>query len=105
MSRDLEHNLRALEILFTLAFNKARQNDQSNAFKIYEKNYEKIIQVRFTVLISFKIIAFKSYYQKVFLQINNLLFNYFSTSFPSRLDETSDSSSIMTQSPAPARRT
>lgn len=53
MSRDLEHNLRALEILFTLAFNKARQNDQSNAFKIYEKNYEKIIQVRFTVLISF----------------------------------------------------
>jgi hypothetical protein len=35
-----------LEILFTLAFNKARQNDQSNAYKIYEKNYEKIIQVR-----------------------------------------------------------
>lgn len=47
MSRDLEHNLRALEILFTLAFNKARQNEQSNAFKVYEKNYEKIIQVSF----------------------------------------------------------
>lgn len=46
MSRDLEHNLRSLEILFTLAFNKARQNEQSNAFKMYEKNYEKIIQVR-----------------------------------------------------------
>lgn len=47
MSRDLEHNLRSLEILFTLAFNKARQNEQSNAFKVYEKNYEKIIQVKF----------------------------------------------------------
>jgi len=46
MSRDLEHNLRCLEILFTIAFNKARQHHQSNAFKIYEKNYEKMIQVR-----------------------------------------------------------
>lgn len=46
MSRDLEHNLRALEILFTLAFNKARQNQQANAYKIYEKNYEKMIQAR-----------------------------------------------------------
>jgi alpha-mannosidase len=45
MSRDLEHNLRSLEILFTLAFNKARQHNLANAFKVYEKNYEKIIQV------------------------------------------------------------
>jgi alpha-mannosidase len=45
MSRDLEHNLRSLEILFTLAFNKARQRNLSNAFKVDEKNYEKIIQV------------------------------------------------------------
>ncbi|CAO1425015.1 unnamed protein product [Diamesa hyperborea] len=46
MSRDLEHNLRCLEILFTLAFNKARQHHHSNAFKIYEKNYEKMILAR-----------------------------------------------------------
>ncbi|KAG5673606.1 hypothetical protein PVAND_003637 [Polypedilum vanderplanki] len=46
MSRDLEHNLRSLEILFTLAFNKARQHNLSNAFKVDEKNYEKIIQAR-----------------------------------------------------------
>lgn len=46
MSRELEHNLRSLEILFTLAFNKARQHNLSNAYKVYEKNYEKIIQVR-----------------------------------------------------------
>jgi alpha-mannosidase len=45
MSRELEHNLRSLEILFTLAFNKARQHNLSNAYKVYEKNYEKIIQV------------------------------------------------------------
>jgi hypothetical protein len=45
MSRELEHNLRSLEILFTLAFNKARQHNLANAYKVYEKNYEKIIQV------------------------------------------------------------
>ncbi|XP_055588415.1 alpha-mannosidase 2 [Uranotaenia lowii] len=46
LSRDLEHNLRGLEILFTLAFNRARQGENSNAFKIYEKNYEKMILAR-----------------------------------------------------------
>lgn len=45
MSRELEHNLRGLEILFTLAFNKARQHNLSDAYKVYEKNYEKIIEV------------------------------------------------------------
>ncbi|XP_053682330.1 alpha-mannosidase 2 [Sabethes cyaneus] len=46
LSRELEHNLRSLEILFTLAFNRARQASNSNAFKIYEKNYEKMILAR-----------------------------------------------------------
>ncbi|XP_058812600.1 alpha-mannosidase 2 [Topomyia yanbarensis] len=46
LSRELEHNLRSLEIMFTLAFNRARQAGNSNAFKIYEKNYEKIILAR-----------------------------------------------------------
>lgn len=46
LSRELEHNLRSLEILFTLAFNRARQAGNSNAFKIYEKNYEKMILAR-----------------------------------------------------------
>ncbi|KAL9694342.1 hypothetical protein quinque_013627 [Culex quinquefasciatus] len=46
LSRELEHNLRSLEILFTLAFNRARQGGNSNAFKIYEKNYEKMILAR-----------------------------------------------------------
>uniref|UniRef100_A0A8W7PLB1 Alpha-mannosidase n=1 Tax=Anopheles coluzzii TaxID=1518534 RepID=A0A8W7PLB1_ANOCL len=44
--RELEHNLRSLEILFTIAFNRARQTGSSNAFKIYEKNYEKMILAR-----------------------------------------------------------
>lgn len=47
MSRDLEHNLRSMEILFTLALNKARQNDQNEAYANFEKNYVKIIQVRY----------------------------------------------------------
>uniref|UniRef100_A0A182IYJ7 Alpha-mannosidase n=1 Tax=Anopheles atroparvus TaxID=41427 RepID=A0A182IYJ7_ANOAO len=46
LSRELEHNLRSLEILFTIAFNRARQAGNSNAFKIYEKNYEKMILAR-----------------------------------------------------------
>uniref|UniRef100_A0A182YG08 Alpha-mannosidase n=1 Tax=Anopheles stephensi TaxID=30069 RepID=A0A182YG08_ANOST len=46
LSRELEHNLRSLEILFTIAFNRARQTGSSNAFKIYEKNYEKMILAR-----------------------------------------------------------
>ncbi|XP_049285594.1 alpha-mannosidase 2 [Anopheles funestus] len=46
LSRELEHNLRSLEILFTIAFNRARQTSSSNAFKIYEKNYEKMILAR-----------------------------------------------------------
>uniref|UniRef100_A0A182NG26 Alpha-mannosidase n=1 Tax=Anopheles dirus TaxID=7168 RepID=A0A182NG26_9DIPT len=46
LSRELEHNLRSLEILFTVAFNRARQTGSSNAFKIYEKNYEKMILAR-----------------------------------------------------------
>ncbi|XP_058058037.1 alpha-mannosidase 2 [Anopheles bellator] len=46
LSRELEHNLRSLEILFTIAFNRARQEGSSNAFKIYEKNYEKMILAR-----------------------------------------------------------
>ncbi|GAB0093322.1 Alpha-mannosidase [Sergentomyia squamirostris] len=46
LSRDLEHNLRSLEILFTLAFNKARQSKNYDALRIFEKNYEKIIHAR-----------------------------------------------------------
>lgn len=46
MSRDLEANLRCLEILFTLAFNRARQMGNKNYYKIFEKNYEKIINAR-----------------------------------------------------------
>uniref|UniRef100_A0A1B0DIV6 mannosyl-oligosaccharide 1,3-1,6-alpha-mannosidase n=1 Tax=Phlebotomus papatasi TaxID=29031 RepID=A0A1B0DIV6_PHLPP len=46
LSRDLEHNLRSLEILFTIAFNRARQNNNYDALRIFEKNYEKIIHAR-----------------------------------------------------------
>uniref|UniRef100_A0A6B2E8D7 Alpha-mannosidase n=1 Tax=Phlebotomus kandelakii TaxID=1109342 RepID=A0A6B2E8D7_9DIPT len=46
LSRDLEHNLRSLEILFTIAFNRARQSKNYDALRIFEKNYEKIIHAR-----------------------------------------------------------
>lgn len=48
LARELEHNLRSLEILFTLAFNKARssQHHLESFYKIYEKNYEKVILAR-----------------------------------------------------------
>ncbi|XP_058974051.1 alpha-mannosidase 2 [Musca domestica] len=46
LSADLEQNLRAGEILFTLAYNTARQRHHENAIKIFEKNYEKMIHAR-----------------------------------------------------------
>ncbi|XP_030373939.1 alpha-mannosidase 2 [Scaptodrosophila lebanonensis] len=46
MSSELEHQLRAAEILFTVAYNTARQYRHENAIKIYEKNYEKMIHAR-----------------------------------------------------------
>lgn len=46
LSRELEQNLRALEILFTLAFNMARQQNHNNALRTYEKNYEKMTMAR-----------------------------------------------------------
>ncbi|EDV93410.1 alpha-mannosidase 2 [Drosophila grimshawi] len=46
LSAELEHNLRAAEILFTIAYNTARQARHEDAIKIYEKNYEQIIHAR-----------------------------------------------------------
>lgn len=46
LSRELEHNLRCAEILFTVALNHARQHHNMNALRIYEKNYEKMIIAR-----------------------------------------------------------
>lgn len=46
LGRDLEHNLRGLEILFTIAFNRARQQGNYNALRVFEKNYEKLIGAR-----------------------------------------------------------
>lgn len=46
LSGELEHNLRAAEILFTIAFNYARQSKNHNSLKVFEKNYEKMILAR-----------------------------------------------------------
>ncbi|XP_031624640.1 alpha-mannosidase 2 [Contarinia nasturtii] len=46
LSRELEHNLRCAEILFTIALNHARQHHNTNALRIFEKNYEKMIIAR-----------------------------------------------------------
>lgn len=46
LSSELEHNLRAAEILFTIAYNTARQARHEDSIKIYEKNYEQIIHAR-----------------------------------------------------------
>lgn len=42
----MEAQLRSLEILFTLAFNNARQQGHLNANKVFEKNYEKLVNAR-----------------------------------------------------------
>lgn len=46
LSRELEHNLRCAEMLFTVALNHARQHHNVNALRVYEKNYEKMIIAR-----------------------------------------------------------
>lgn len=46
LSRELEHNLRCAEILFTVALNHARQHQNANALRVYEKNYEKMTLAR-----------------------------------------------------------
>lgn len=46
LSSELEHNLRSCEILFTLAYNAAKEYKHENAIKIFEKNYEKMILAR-----------------------------------------------------------
>lgn len=46
LSRELEHNLRCAEILFTVALNKARQHQKTNAIRLFEKNYEKMTIAR-----------------------------------------------------------
>lgn len=46
LNTDLEHNLRAAEILYTFAYNLARRFKHENAIKVFEKNYEKIILAR-----------------------------------------------------------
>lgn len=46
LSRELEHNLRCAEILFTIALNHAKQHKNLNALRIYEKNYEKMTVAR-----------------------------------------------------------
>lgn len=46
LSRELEQTLRSAEILFTVAFNHARQHRNANTLRILEKNYEKLTLAR-----------------------------------------------------------
>lgn len=46
LSRDLEHNLRALELLYTAAYNGAHQAKDVNALRVFEKSYEKLVEAR-----------------------------------------------------------
>ncbi|KAG5682693.1 hypothetical protein PVAND_012028 [Polypedilum vanderplanki] len=47
LSRELEHNLRNSEILFTICFNKMRQlKENSIELKILQRNYGKIVKAR-----------------------------------------------------------
>lgn len=46
LSRELEQTLRSAEILFTVAFNHARQHQNANSVRILEKNYEKLALAR-----------------------------------------------------------
>ena len=46
LARDLEHNLRALEVLYTVAYNKAHQTKAVNTLRVLEKMYEKLVEAR-----------------------------------------------------------
>lgn len=46
LDRELEHSLRSAEILYTVAMNKARQNNYGPHLKILERNFEKLVRAR-----------------------------------------------------------
>lgn len=46
LSRELEHNLRCAEILFTIGLNHARTKHNKHALRFYEKNYKRMISAR-----------------------------------------------------------
>lgn len=46
MDRELEHNLRNAEILFTITLNTARQYGYKNILRVLEKKYESIVKAR-----------------------------------------------------------
>ncbi|XP_050294969.1 alpha-mannosidase 2 isoform X2 [Anthonomus grandis grandis] len=46
LDRELEHSLRSAEILYTICFNYAKQNDLTSHVKILEKKFEKLIKAR-----------------------------------------------------------
>lgn len=46
LDRELEHNLRSAEILYTIGFNRARKTKDERATRIFVNNYEKLILAR-----------------------------------------------------------
>lgn len=46
LDRELESNLRSAEILYTIALNTARQNNLLPYLKVFERDFEKLIQAR-----------------------------------------------------------
>lgn len=46
LDRELENSLRSAEILYTVAMNKARQNNYGPHLKILERNFEKLVRAR-----------------------------------------------------------
>lgn len=46
LDRELENSLRSAEILYTIALNKARQNNYGPHLKILERNFEKLVRAR-----------------------------------------------------------
>lgn len=46
LSREVENNLRAAEIVYTVALNKAKQSKLMTYSKILERDYEKLIKAR-----------------------------------------------------------
>lgn len=46
LDRELENSLRSAEILYTVALNKARQNNYGSHLKLLERNFEKLVRAR-----------------------------------------------------------
>lgn len=82
LDRQLEHNLRNAELLYTIALNKARKYNLEGSLKVFDRKYEKLILARRNLGLfqhhdaitgTSKFHVMKDYSQKLFDSIQDML--------------------------------